>query len=606
MNILGISCYFHDSAAALVQNGKPVFAMQEERFSRVKNDSQFPRRSILAALAHSKSQLRDLDAIVFYEKPLLKLDRQIEGFLKDAPWKPVSFADTFSESFTKTLFMRNELLKALRGIDSAFDEKKLLFSEHHLSHAASAFFPSPFSQAVILTLDGLGEWSTTTVSIGDNNTIQRQKEIHFPHSLGLFYSTLTTFCGFKVNSGEYKLMGLAPYGKPEFFDRILNHLIFLQEDGSFQLNGKYFDFSSAHQMFTEKLVEFFGVKPRIPESFIEPVYMDIAASAQAVLNHALIQLTRALHKEYGLSSLCLSGGVALNCVSNSQILRDGFFKNLWIQPASGDAGSALGAALAAHSLHFQKPRFAIKNKDSMSYSYLGTEYSNSEIQKCLDEMGLVYETHDTQLMIEKTCHSLIAGAAVGWFQGRSEFGPRALGSRSILADARSATMQEKLNLKIKFRESFRPFAPIVLAEKAADWFTGCPPESPYMLFVADVLEGHRRETPAQFPSSQARLNAVRSSVPAITHLDYSARLQTVTKEQNLLLHELLQAFDQQTGFPILVNTSFNVRGEPIVESPRDAILCFLKTDLDLLVMGSFVLEKQKNLHKIMKNSIEEA
>ncbi len=599
MNILGVSCYYHDSAAAFLQNGRPVFAMQEERFSRIKNDSKFPRRSVLAGLAHSKLKLHELDAVVFYEKPLLKLDRQIESFLRDAPWKPVSFVETFSESFTKTLFLRNDLLKALREIDAGFDEKKLLFSEHHLSHAASAFFPSPFSEAVILTLDGLGEWSTSTVSVGQNNRIEMQKEIHFPHSLGLFYSTMTTFCGFKVNSGEYKLMGLAPYGQPRFFDAILKNLVCMKDDGSFEINLQYFDFASTRNMFSEKLSELFGAPPRLPESFIEQVYMDIAASTQAALNHLLLCLTRSLHKEFSLPSLCLSGGVALNCVSNSQILRDGSFKEIWIQPAAGDAGSALGAALAAHSLHFQKPRYTLRNSDSMFNALLGTEYTDDEIQKCLDEMGLVYEMHDEASLFEKTCDSLVKGDAVGWFQGRSEYGPRALGSRSILADSRSPEMQEKLNLKIKFRESFRPFAPIVMAEKAHEWFFGCPSESPYMLFVADLLPKHRLEPSSHFFTSQERIKAVRSAIPAVTHLDYSARLQTVTREQNPLLYRLLQMFEQRTGVPMLVNTSFNVRGEPIVESPRDAILCFLKTDLDLLVLGNFILEKKKNMHRLI-------
>jgi carbamoyltransferase len=600
MNILGISCYFHDSAAALIQNGKPVFAMQEERFSRIKNDPQFPRNAILASLAFARCSLSDLDAVVFYEKPLLKLDRQLETFLREAPWKPFAFSETFTESFTKTLFLRNDLLKALKQIDANFDEKKLLFSEHHLSHAASAYFPSPFSEAIILTLDGLGEWTTLAVSVGSDNRIEMQKEIHFPHSLGLFFSTLTAFCGFKVNSGEYKLMGLAPYGQPRFVDTIFKNLIFMDDDGSFELNLKYFDFASAHTMFSQHLSELFAVPPRIPESFIEPIYMDIAASAQAALNQILIQLTRSLKQEFSIPSLCLAGGVALNCVSNSQILRDGNFNHLWIQPASGDAGGALGAALAAHSLHFKKPRYTLKNNDSMSYAYLGHEYPNSEITKCLDEMGLVYEVYDVDSLIEKTCARLIEGDAVGWFQGRSEFGPRALGSRSILADARSPGMQEKLNLKIKFRESFRPFAPIVMAEKAHEWFSGCPTESPYMLFVAELLQSRRFEIANQFANSQQRLKAVRSSVPAVTHLDFSARLQTVSEKQNALLYKLLRLFEQRTGVPMLVNTSFNVRGEPIVESPRDAALCFLKTDLDFLVLGNIVLEKKTNMHKLIR------
>lgn len=581
MNILGISCYYHDSAAALIVDGKPVAACQEERFSRQKNDAVFPTQSINYCLNHAKVSLHDLDAVVFYEKPILKLDRQIDAYLEKVPFRAEAFVDTFAESMQKTIFLRNNLIRSLKLIDPLFSENQLLFSEHHLSHAASAFFPSPFENAIVLTIDGLGERATTGVFIGEGGGLLPQKEIHFPNSLGLFYSSLTAFCGFKVNSGEYKLMGLAPYGQPRFKKRLLDEVLLLKPDGSYQLNSSYFDFSSVKQMHTGKLCELFSTSPRPPETEITQLYMDIAASTQAALDEAMLHLTQSLFKEFKLPSLCLSGGVALNCVSNSKILKTGYFKDIWIQPAAGDAGGALGAALAAHSLHFQAPRFRYANNDSMSGAYLGPSYSSEVIRSSLRDFDLQFELLDESELLSRTCESLTLGAAVGWFQGRMEFGPRALGSRSILADPRPAEMQKKLNLKIKFRESFRPFAPVVLQEEAREWFPDLQESSPYMLFTSNV---------------QTKFG---SSIPAVTHLDNSARVQTVSSELNPRLHKLLQLFKDKTEVPILVNTSFNVRGEPIVESPEDAILCFLKTDLDLLVIGDFLLEKNKNLHKLI-------
>ena len=579
MKILGLSCYYHDSAAALVVDGLPTAAAQEERFTRIKNDANFPTQAMHFCLKHSNTSLADLDAVVFYEKPLLKFDRLLESYLSTQQISPRFFVDTFLESTHKTLFLRSHLEKALKSIDRGFHTDRLLFSEHHLSHAASAFFPSPFDEAAVLTMDGLGEWATTTVSVGERNSLRVIKEIHFPHSLGLFYSTLTTFCGFKVNSGEYKLMGLAPYGKPVYKDLILKNLINLKNDGSFELNRKYFNFSSTQKMYTKNLERLFNTCARIPETHIEQIYMNIAASTQAVLNEAILNITKNISHELNTPNLCLAGGVALNCVSNTQILKQGLFKNVWAQPAAGDAGGALGAALAAHSLHFKKPRHQIIEKDTMSFAYLGPDYSEEDILKAMQSYDLIFEKLDEKTLIQKTATALSAGQSVGWFQGRMEFGPRALGARSIIADARPPEMQKKLNLQIKFRESFRPFAPIVLEEKSHLWFEGTQHKSPYMLFVDTVLKD------------------IQQKLPAITHLDGSARLQTVSKEQNSRLHHLLSAFADKTGVPVLINTSFNVRGEPIVESPVDAIRCFLKTNIDCLVIGDSLVEKNKNADK---------
>jgi carbamoyltransferase len=582
MKILGLSCFYHDSAAALVVDGHVVAAAQEERFSRIKNDASFPFKAIDFCLSNHQVQLSDLDAVVFYEKPLLKFDRLLESELGQLSFSPKHFVETFLPSAHKTLLLRSTLGRHLSSIDSRFQPSRLLFSLHHLSHAASAFFPSPFEKAAILTMDGLGEWATTTLSVGEGNTLHMLKEIRFPHSLGLFYSTLTAFCGFKVNSGEYKLMGLAPFGKPIYKEKILKKILVLREDGSFELNLKYFNFSSIEKMFTENLENFFSSPPRVPESHIDPIYMDIAASVQAALNEAILNLTRSFAKDVATQNLCLAGGVALNCVSNSEILKQGLFKKLWVQPAAGDSGGALGAALAAHFLHFKKSRSRDSAKcDDMSFAYLGPKYDSDAIRNSLVKHNLNFEILSEDDLIEKTSYALSKEHSVGWFQGRMEFGPRALGSRSILADPRPREMQKKLNLQIKFRETFRPFAPVVLEEKAKTWFAGLQLPSPYMLFVDTV----RSEQSHQ--------------LPAITHLDQTARLQTVSFEQNPLLYRLLTAFEKKTGVPVLINTSFNVRGEPIVESPDDAIRCFLNTQLDCLAIGHFFVEKSKNVHKII-------
>ncbi len=578
MKILGISCFYHDSAASLVIDGQPVAALQEERLSRIKNDSSFPRHSIKKVLELGKTKFEDLEAIVFYEKPLLKLDRLLETYLQDCPSKPIYFVDSFQEATQKTLWCRSTLFKELQKMSPQFEQDRLFFSEHHLSHAASAYYPSPFDSAVVLTMDSIGEWTSTSVASASGNELTIEKEIHYPHSLGLLYSSLTSFCGFKVNSGEYKLMGLAPHGTPRFADLFLQELIELRPDGSFQLNQKYFNYSSTSAMYTPALIDLLKTDPRQPETWIEPIYMDIAASTQRILELAVLNMTQSLWREYQNPNLCLAGGVALNCVSNSAILRQGLFKNLWIQPAAGDAGGSLGAALALHSLHFKKPRFRKKDSDSMSGAYLGTEYNSAQIREALDKAELSYQMCDETVLLEFTGQKLSEGKSVGWFQGRMEFGPRALGARSILADARHEEMQKKLNLQIKFRESFRPFAPIVLREKVSEWFTGIAPDSPYMLFVDSFLNA-------------------KQALPAVTHLDGSARLQTVTLESNPRLHRLLSTFEEKTGVPILLNTSFNVRGEPIVESPTDAIQCFLRTDLDILVLENFLVEKDKNLLK---------
>jgi carbamoyltransferase len=601
MKILGLSCFYHDSAAALIIDGQPMAAAQEERFSRKKNDPSLPVQSIRFCLKKFGLKLSDLDAVVFYEKPLMKLDRILETFLRESPFQPRAFVESFARATQKTLFLRPELTKELKALDPLFLEDRLLFSEHHLSHAASAFFPSPFDSAVVLTMDGIGEWATTTVSIGEGNSLTTTKEIHFPHSLGLYYSAITSFCGFKVNSGEYKLMGLAPFGTPRFRELIFENLIQLHEDGSFRLGLDYFDFSSSKNMFTPKMSSLFGVSPRKPESALEQIYMDIAASAQEVLNEAILNLTKSISKEYPQKNLCLAGGVALNCVSNSKIKDQNLFDNIWIQPASGDAGGALGAALAAHSLHFKKQRYRNDGSDAMSFAYMGTEYGPSDILAVLQKFELSFEQLDESKLLIKTTQSLCRGQSVAWFQGKMEYGPRALGARSILADARNPAMQRNLNLQIKFRESFRPFAPIVLEEKANEWFEGKTTSSPYMLFVDKVLQKHLIPQKATFIDSFERLNLPRSTVPAITHLDYSARLQTVCREQNPRLYQLISLFEKETGVPMLVNTSFNVRGEPIVESPQDAILCFLKTGIDVLVIGDYFVEKNKNQSKIIKD-----
>jgi carbamoyltransferase len=590
--ILGLSAFYHDSAASLVIGGDIVAAAQEERFTRVKHDSAFPHCAIASVLEQAGLALKDIDAAVFYEKPFVKFERLVETYLAFAPKGFTSFAKAMPVWLKEKLFQKSLLLKNLRKIDLEFAEDKLLFSEHHLSHAASAFYPSPFEEAVVLTLDGVGEWNTTTASIGKGAGLQIVKEINFPHSLGLLYSALTYYTGFKVNSGEYKLMGLAPYGTPRFKDTILQHLIDLKADGSYRLDMRYFDFATGLRMTGNRMCDLFGQPVRRPDKDpLTPFHMDVAASIQAVTEEVVLNMTRVLSREFGIENLCLAGGVALNCVANGKVLRDGAFKNVWIQPAAGDAGGSLGAALAAWHGHFGKPRAA--SGDRMKGSYLGPACSESDIESGLRDCGAVFEVFDPSVMLEKAAQALADGLVVGWFQGRMEFGPRALGARSILADPRAPNMQKNLNLKVKFRESFRPFAPSVLEEDADQYFD-LKVSSPYMLLVADVLPALRLEmTEAQKALFGIdKLNVPRSTIPAVTHVDYSARVQTVSKATNPLYHRLLTAFKEKTGCSVLINTSFNVRGEPIVCAPSDAFRCFMGTDIDMLVIGNCILYKK--------------
>lgn len=595
MRVLGISGYYHDSAAALVEDGLPVAAAQEERFTRKKHDSAFPANAIRFCLEHQGLKLADIDQVVFYDKPFLKFERLLETYLAFAPRGFASFRKAMPVWLKEKLFQKDLLRRALNGIDPDFDwQRRLLFAEHHVSHAASAFFPSPFDEALVLTMDGVGEWATTSVAVGKGSALTMLREIHFPHSLGLLYSAFTYYTGFKVNSGEYKLMGLAPYGEPRFADLIRQHLIDIKDDGSFRLDQSYFDYCTGLRMTNARFDALFGRPARRPDTDpLEPFHMDIAASIQAVTEEVVLKLTRALARETGQRNLCLAGGVALNCVANGRILRDGAFERIWVQPAAGDAGGALGAALAAYYAEPGRPRPALTGRDLMQGGYLGPEFEQAEIEKRLAAAGARFVVSDDDATITKTAEALAAGRAVGWFQGRMEFGPRALGGRSILGDARSPTMQRVLNVKVKFRESFRPFAPSVLAGDAAQWFE-LGADSPYMLIVADVRPEHRRRmTEAEEKLfGIEKLNVVRSAIPAVTHVDYSARIQTVHADTNPRYHALLQAFKGLTGCPVIVNTSFNVRGEPIVGTPEDAFRCFMGTDLDMLVVGNAIMQKE--------------
>ena len=595
MRILGISAYYHDSAAALVVDGHVVAAAQEERFTRRKHDARFPVHAVRFCLEYSGGTPDDIDAVVFYEKPFLKFERLIETYLSFAPRGYRSFAMAMPLWIREKLFQKDLLARELGRLGFTRPVERILFTEHHQSHAASAFYPSPFSEAVVLTMDGVGEWTTTSVSVGRGKTLEPVREIHFPHSLGLLYSAFTYYTGFKVNSGEYKVMGLAPYGTPRFTQQIFDSLIDVKPDGSFRLDLDYFDYCTGLRMTNERFARLFGRAPRQADERLEPFHMDVAASVQAVTDQIMLRLTRALAAEFRMPNLCLAGGVALNCVANGKILRDGRFERMWVQPAAGDAGGAAGAALAAYHAHHGGDRVAARASDGMSGSYLGPEYSQADVESRLRSAGGRFDVAaDDCAMVEQTAAALASGQAVGWFQGRMEFGPRALGARSILGDARSPSMQKTLNLKVKYRESFRPFAPSVLREDVADWFD-LNDDSPYMLLVADVKEHHRR---AMTDSEQRlfgidKLNVVRSTIPAVTHVDYSARVQTVHRETNPLFYQLLQAFKSRTGCPVLVNTSFNVRGEPIVCTPEDAFRCFMGTDLDLLVVGRAVLRKDQ-------------
>ena len=591
--ILGISAFYHDSAAALIVDGDIVAAAQEERFSRKKHDSGYPRQAIDYALGEAGLSISDVDNVAFYDKPFLKFERLLETYVAVAPQGFRSFRMAMPIWLREKLFQKDMLTKELRRHDGGFTgADKLLFAEHHFSHAASAFYPSPFEEAVVLTLDGVGEWATTTVAIGRGEKIDIDKEIHFPHSIGLLYSAFTYYLGFKVNSGEYKVMGLAPYGEPRFKDLILETLVDLKQDGSYSLNMAFFNYATGLTMTNDRFAALFGEPVREPETDrLTPFHMDVAASVQAVTEEITLRMTRALAAEYGIPNLCLAGGVALNCVANGKILRDGAFENIWVQPAAGDAGGAVGAALAAWHNELGHER-RVSATDSMRGGYLGPTFEQPEIERRLTACGAVFESVSEQDMIARTAAALADGKAVGWFQGRMEFGPRALGARSILGDPRSETMQKMLNLKIKFRESFRPFAPSVLREDVADWFElEC--DSPYMLLVADVKECHRQ---AMSETEQVlfgidKLNVKRSTIPATTHVDYSARIQTVHRETNPRYHSLIAAFKALTGCPVIVNTSFNVRGEPIVCSPEDAFRCFMGTEMDLLVCGNTLLDK---------------
>jgi carbamoyltransferase len=597
MRILGLSAFYHDSAAAFVQDGEIVAAAQEERFTRKKHDPGFPKRAIEYCLQAAGVSMDDVDYVVFYDKPFLKFDRLVETYLATAPSGLRSFTIAMPIWVREKLFQRHLLEQLLAQFGSARSlEKRLLFTEHHLSHAASAFFPSPFEESLILTMDGVGEWATTTAALGSGNRIEIIREIHFPHSLGLLYSAFTYYTGFKVNSGEYKLMGLAPYGQPRYQREILDHLIDVKSDGSFWMNQEYFNYCTGLTMTNQKFDALFGGPPRKPEQLIEQRHMDLAASIQAVLEEIVLRLTRALAKETGQRNLCLAGGVALNCVANGKILRDGAFQKIWVQPASGDAGGALGAALAAYHIFQNQPRHCVSGDapcDSMKGSFLGPSFPQEEIEKRLRAAGASFTVLRDDELLDACAKSLAAGEALGWFQGRMEFGPRALGGRSVLGDARSPSMQSVLNLKVKYRESFRPFAPAVLREDVADWFE-LNQDSPYMLLVADVVKSRRK---AMTPEEQAlfgiaKLNVPRSDIPAVTHVDYSARIQTVHQETNPRFYHLIRRFKELTGCPVIVNTSFNVRGEPIVGSPEDAFRCFMGTEIETLAVGNCFLRKE--------------
>ena len=592
--ILGISAYYHDSAAALVVDGDIVAAAQEERFTRKKHDSDFPSHAIRYCLAEAGFGLADIDHVVFYDKPFLKFERLLETYLAFAPRGFQSFRMAIPVWLKEKLFQKRLLKEELEAFAPGAElVERLLFAEHHQSHAASAFFPSPFEEAVVLTMDGVGEWATTSAAIGRGHALETVKEIHFPHSLGLLYSAFTYYTGFKVNSGEYKVMGLAPYGEPRFKDLILEKLMDLKDDGSFRLDLSYFDYCTGLRMTGRKFDTLFGGPPRLPEHRLTQREMDLAASVQAAVEEVVLRLTRSLAKETGIKNLCLAGGVALNCVANGKVLRDGAFENVWIQPAAGDAGGALGAALAAYHLFKDQPRHVNGLLDSMRGSYLGPSYPQSDIEARLNAVGAKFEVLDEDALIAASADMLAEGKALGWFQGRMEFGPRALGGRSILGDARSPSMQKTLNLKVKYRESFRPFAPSILRESLNDWFD-LDRDSPYMLLVADVAASRRRDMTAA-PQARAcihKLQVPRSETIAGTHAAYSARIQTVHAETNPKYHALLEAFQGRTGCPVLVNTSFNVRGEPIVWTPEDAFRCFMGTEIEGLAIGNCILRKE--------------
>lgn len=594
MKILGLSAYYHDSAACLIIDGEIVGAAQEERFTRRKHDATFPVHAIQYCLQEAHIGARDLDYVVFYDKPFLKFERLLETYLAFAPKGFKSFATSLPIWVKDKLFQKTTITDAFKNAfgDDIDWTTKLLFSEHHLSHASSAFFPSPFEEAAVLTMDGVGEWTTTSLAVGSGNTLSVHKEIHFPHSLGLLYSAFTFYTGFKVNSGEYKVMGLAPYGEPKYAKLIKDHLIDIKEDGSFHMNMSYFNYCTDLTMTNDKFAALFGGPARKTEGALTQRDMDLAASVQAVTEEVVIKLAKGIRKSTGMKHLCLAGGVALNCVANGKLLRENIFDNVWVQPASGDAGGAIGAALGAYHIMLNQPR-TVNVGDAMKGSYLGPAYTQQNIEKRLKAAGAIFTVLSEDAMINLTAQALADGKAIGWHQGRMEFGPRALGARSIIADPRSPTMQKLLNLKVKYRESFRPFAPSVLREDVQDWFD-LDASSPYMLLVSDVLPSKRLpKTDETDLFGIDKLNVPRSVIPAVTHVDYSARIQTVHKETNPLYYALISRFKEITGCPILVNTSFNIRGEPIVATPEDAFKCLMGTEIDLLVIGNAVMKKEE-------------
>ncbi|MCX6621821.1 MAG: carbamoyltransferase [Acidobacteria bacterium] len=603
MRILGISAFYHDSAAALVVDGDVVAAAQEERFSRKKHDARFPHNAVTYCLKHGGVSLGALDYVVFYDKPFLKFERLLTTYLGFAPAGLRSFQMAMPLWIREKLFQKDMLRRELKTHDEGFDwQHKLLFTEHHLSHAASAFYPSPFEEAAVLTMDGVGEWATTSVGFGHGRQLELTREIQFPHSLGLLYSAFTYYTGFKVNSGEYKLMGLAPYGEPRYAQAILEHLIDVKADGSFRLNMEFFNYCIGLTMTNGRFDALFGGPPRKPSELLTQRHMDLAASVQAVLEDIVLKMTRSLAATTGARNLCLAGGVALNCVANGKVLRDGRFQAVWIQPAAGDAGGAIGAALAAYHLFQSQPRTVAAGLDSMHGAYLGPSFPQQEIEARLRGVGARFKSLDDCCLLEQSQKALAEGKALGWFQGRMEFGPRALGARSILGDARSPVMQSILNLKVKYRESFRPFAPSVLREDVSDWFE-LDHDSPYMLLVADVVRERRISmTPEQQQLfGIEKLNVPRSEIPAVTHVDYSARIQTVHAGTNPRYHALIKLFKERTGCPVIVNTSFNVRGEPIVCTPEDAFRCFMGTEIEALAIGNCFLRKEEQDASLRRN-----
>ena len=605
-SILGISAFYHDSAACILQDGKIIAAAQEERFTRKKHDSNYPKNAIKFVLGYANLKLSEVDQIVFFEKPFLKFERLLETYVAFAPKGFVSFAKAMPLWIKEKLFQKNLLFNKLKELDEDYkSDENIFFSDHHLSHAASAFFPSPFNEAVILTADGVGEWATTTVAVGKGNKLDIKKEIHFPHSLGLLYSAFTYYIGFKVNSGEYKLMGLAPYGDPIYEDKI-KKIIDIKEDGTFRLNQKYFNYATGLTMTNDYFHDLFGQKPRNPKNEkLTQFHMNVASSIQKITEEIMIKLSKSIRKEYGIKNLCLAGGVALNCVANGKILQEKIFDNIWIQPAAGDAGGSLGAALALWYID-QGNKRTVNTNDDMQGSYLGSEFSQDQIESELESIGAHFDKFDYENLISKTIDYLSNEKAVGWFQGRMEFGPRALGNRSILGDPRSDKMQKNLNLKVKYRESFRPFAPSILREDLPEWFD-LSVDSPYMLIVAKINSKKKIEMTDDQKKLFGidKLNIKRSEIPAITHVDYSARVQTVNQDTNKRYHDLISKFKEKTGCAVLVNTSFNVRGEPIVNTPTDAFNCFMGTELDYLVIGNLILDKFKQDPNLKKDYTKE-